>query len=64
MYITVAVLFSVICWVVGLLFFINFSIAAPQYGTKKFKLKYYTLFWLGLIVLFIGLPALSFFLAL
>lgn len=59
-----AVLFTLICWVAGVLFLINFGIAQPQYGTFKQNLKYYVFFWVGLFVLFIGLPSFSFYLAL
>lgn len=64
MSIFVAVLFMIICWVIGLLVFANFGIAAPQYGSDKFKRNYYIKFVLSLVVLFIGLPGLGFYIAL
>lgn len=57
-----AVLFTIVCWIAGLLFAINFGMAAPQYGSAKFKLKYGIFFWTGLLVLFIVLPLLWVFL--
>ncbi len=62
MNIVFAVLFTIVCWIAGVLFLANFGIAQPQYGTLKQHWKYYLFFWVGLLVLFIGLPLLWIFL--
>lgn len=50
-------------WMIGLLFFINFSMAMPQYGTFKQNWKSYLFFWWGLVVLFIVIPGFFIYLA-
>lgn len=62
MYILIATLFMLLCWVVGVLIFINYGISQSQYGSSKVKLKYHILFILTLVVLFIGLPFMGFYL--
>lgn len=63
MFISLAVVFTLLCWIFALFFFLNMSISEPQYGSNRNKVKHRIYLILSTVMLVLVLPSLGFYLA-